>query len=144
MKKVILKEKRAFTVIEILLIVFIIGLLAAIVLVRSVSGKNKAAINSYKTTMNSVKTAMELCGEGNINTGLHDGNGTIKVCVNGHDEVFYPKMEAGCGVEVFEFSSADPGLNNWAVSTTQECKGCRIICSVDGCGPWTGYEDACK
>jgi type IV pilus assembly protein PilA len=140
MKNNKIKNKKGFTLIEILLIVAIIGILATIILVSGISrGRDRAAINSYKTTMNSVKTAMEICG-GNITQGGGLGSGT-NICGPGvYESIKYPDMkDAKCGND-FTFSAAVDGDGDWIVSTDQDCKGCRLICDIYGCVAWTGTD----
>ncbi|MDX9855385.1 MAG: prepilin-type N-terminal cleavage/methylation domain-containing protein [Parcubacteria group bacterium] len=135
-----MKNKKAFTIIEILIIVLIIGLLASIILAMGIArGRDRAAINSYKTTMNSVKTAMEICGE-NIAVGGGISPGS-QICSPGvYESLRYPDMEdAKCGDD-FTFSAAVDGDGDWAVSTDQDCKGCRLVCDIYGCVAWTGTD----
>jgi len=133
MKDVFSENKKAFTVIEILLIICIIGILATIILASGmVSGRDKAAINSYKTSMNSVRTAMEMCGDGNrvFANGMLNGS---QICIVGESSSVYPKVK-GCGD--LTFSAGDPGGGfEWMVTTSSDCKGCRLICTIEKCEP---------
>lgn len=142
-RKNLFAERQGFTLIEILLIVAIIGILAVIIMViGSQSGRNRAAINSYKTTMNSVKTALEICGDGNINT-LGGGEGS-NVCNPGlFSDLKYPEIDARCGVENFTFIVGFDA-EGWVVATDEACKGCKIGCNIKGCRALTGFEDECK
>lgn len=132
-------KKRAFTIIDILLVLFIMGLLAAIVLsIGIASGRDKASINSYRTTMNSLQAAMELCGDGNRISGLGVLPGN-NVCADGYDNVKYPEIESRCGA-AFKFNVFDDGTPNWFFSTDEDCKGCKVYCDVEGCRTQTNFD----
>ena len=53
------KQESGFTLIELLIVVVILGILAAVVIFASAGFKNKGAAESCKTTLSSVKTAVE-------------------------------------------------------------------------------------
>lgn len=53
------KNESGFTLIELLIVVVILGILAAVVIFASAGFKNKGAAESCKTTVSSVKTAVE-------------------------------------------------------------------------------------
>ncbi len=124
-----LNTTHAFTLIEVLVIVFIIGLLATVILVLGIMmARDKAAIGSYRTTMNSLRTATEMCvGSGKtLITGVRDVGEPI---CNGTSES-YPNLSEKCGEMQYQVSG---GANNWSITTTNSCKGCTVICTVDEC-----------
>jgi prepilin-type N-terminal cleavage/methylation domain-containing protein len=53
------QNEKGFTLIELLIVVVILGILAAVVIFASAGFKNKGAAESCKTTVSSVKTAVE-------------------------------------------------------------------------------------
>jgi prepilin-type N-terminal cleavage/methylation domain-containing protein len=140
-----MKKSKGFTLIEILLILAIVGILLLIIMVNGISGgKDRASTSSYKATMNTLRSSILICGENNINLGAAIiGNGINKVCSVGFDDIVYPEIDAKCGVDEFTFR-VNNVAGTWAVSTNEDCRGCKIICDKDLCRPWTGHEDACK
>ena len=122
-------KKKGFTLIELMIIVGIIGLLAVIILALwAISAQNKAAINSYKTSMESVRTAIEMC-LGSGGTVLDNPPGS-SIC-NPDNGTKYPTLSSKCG-NISQFVTTG-GESNWAVTTNAGCKNCRLICNVEGC-----------
>ncbi len=141
------KIKNGFTLIELLIIVAIIGILASIILVAwGVSAKDKAAISGYKTSMDSVRTAAEMCtgagGGGTVQSGNPNGAVDRAVCDPDNGSK-YPAMPSRCGPSPY-FYVQNPAGDNWRVTTgnaggtSWNCKGCRLICTVTECVEATG------
>ncbi len=57
--------KKGFTLIELLVVIAIIGILASITLVSLASGRKKASIAAFKTSVGSLAAAMSIECEGN-------------------------------------------------------------------------------
>jgi len=142
MKIDIAKKNKAFTLIELMIIVLIIGLLLMIIAsIGIISGKDKAAVNSYKTTMSSVQAGLELCGEDNLRfrdmSGIAPGN---KMCNIGYDSTEFPKITKKCGDDDITFEVRPVG-ESWVVTTDQPCKNCKIICTPGECQPSSTNPD---
>lgn len=136
------KNKKGFTLIEILMILAIVGILASIILTMGISrGRDRAAINSYKTTMNSVKTAVELCGDNN-RIFLSNITSRSPICISGTSMV-YPEL-GKCGEGVFTLSEVEGDPNIKWVVTSEPCKGCQIYCTIEGCQATVATEDVCR
>lgn len=130
-------NKRAFTLIELMIIVGIIGILAAVILTLwGISAQSKAAISGYKTSMDSVRAAVEMC------TGA--GGTAIPGAPNGpicdpDNNTKYPTISSKCGISGFGVS--DGGSEGaWMVTTDTDCKGCRLECALTGCTEAAGTE----
>ena len=66
------KIKKAFTLIELLIVIAIIGILASIVLVSLSSARDKAKVSSYKAQVHSIQAAAVLvCDEEDIDVGVN-------------------------------------------------------------------------
>lgn len=134
-----MKNKKAFTFIEVMIIVTIIGLLASIILALwAVSAQNKAAINGYKTSMQSVRTAVEMCriSGGSIVTGAQ---AEADICNPGINSK-YPSFSAKCGTAPYFCGSVDAQglwhITNYSdagCSSLWDCRGCRLDCSTEKC-----------
>jgi type IV pilus assembly protein PilA len=59
------RDERGMTLIELLVVMLILGLLAAIAVPQLLNQKNKATDSSAKTTVRTMQTAMEVCGNDN-------------------------------------------------------------------------------
>ena len=120
-------KNKGFTLVELMVIVAIIGLLVSITMTMWViSAVNKAAVNSYKTSMRSLQTAMEICNE----TGGTAVSGFPGDSICGGDEK-YPKITPKCGSD-FQCIVSGTG-NDWTVTTDKSCRGCKISCTVERC-----------
>ncbi|MCX6765715.1 MAG: prepilin-type N-terminal cleavage/methylation domain-containing protein [Candidatus Moranbacteria bacterium] len=131
-----MKKEKGFTLIELMIIIAIIGLLTAIILALwASSAQNKAAINGYKTSMDSVRTAVEMC-IGSGGTAGSGAPGTGIICNSGSEK--YPTLSAKCGsITQFVIGSDYSG---WAVTTNNNCRDCRLICNVEKCYAASGTE----
>ncbi|HAV11143.1 MAG TPA: hypothetical protein DCX32_01185 [Candidatus Moranbacteria bacterium] len=130
------RNKKAFTLIELLIIVGIISLFATIILVMISSARDKAAINGYKTSMKSVQTALELC----LGTGgtVFSGPASAFICdpdIAGS----YPELSQKCGIAE-PFFRVTPSATSWSFTTLDgpggsdwDCSGCRLECDPEGC-----------
>lgn len=137
-----MQSKKGFTLIEIMIIVAIIGFLATIILVAwSISAQNKAAISGYKTSMDSARTAMEMCvGSGGSYLGGQKG---AQICDPSSGSK-YPELSLKCG-NAPHFCVTGSG-DNWVITTSADsscsvpwdCRGCRLICDIHSCSPAPG------
>src|SRR3989344_738534 len=124
------KAKKGFTLIELIIIVAIIGLVAAGILAAwGVSSQRKAAVSAYKSSMNSLQTAMELC----TGTGGTVFSGVSGTPMCGGSER-YPELPKKCGSSVSFVVSPNPAMeSSWSITTSTDCYGCRLVCDVASC-----------
>jgi type II secretory pathway pseudopilin PulG len=136
-----------FTFIELLVIVGIIGILASIILGAFVSkARDKAAVNAYKSEMQSVRRAVELCVGAGGGNATNPGDPGDLICDGAADGYVYPELPKKCGFSpnaqyVFTQPATSPipaGTTDWHFTTydngvPESCNGCRLECLVEGC-----------
>ncbi len=123
------RENKGFTLIELLIVIAIIGILASIVLVNVSKSRERAVIASYKSTMVSTRTALELCAGtgGTLYTGTR--NPGDDVCASG-DNTTYAALPTACSAVAYQITANG---YDWVLTTDTTCGGCRLSCTVDGC-----------
>lgn len=117
-KKNISNNRKAFTLIEILIIVAIIGMLAAIVLVSLGIARNRAKDNSFKTVVKSVQTGLVSCCL-NPTTTLNAYPANMNTCAGGGK---YPDS-TNIGSVVVDSSCNSSGNFNVTITPGTKNKG---------------------
>lgn len=139
-----MKLQKGFTLIEILIIVSIIGLLAAIILVTwALSAQNRAAMAGYKTSMDSVRAAAEMCV---ISSGsIIPGSSGDSICDFGAflGNEKYPQLNKKCQGLEFGIGVSDR-TGGWMITTDNPCGECLLDCDIISCQPASGYETKCN
>lgn len=135
-------KQSAFTLIELLIVIAIIGILASIVLANLSGARKRAQISSIKSSLSSLSTAGNVCVDGSGN--ILDGNGGDPICddVSLANEI-YPAITA-CGKTASDsgYTVVNSGAEDWEIMLTvctlvPECvdpgDGTIISCTVSGC-----------
>jgi prepilin-type N-terminal cleavage/methylation domain-containing protein len=84
------KMKRAFTLIELLIVIAIIGILASVVLVSTRSGVDKAKRASALTTASSALPEIVACQDDGFGTNAWAAGGGTKICNDASHTVTWP------------------------------------------------------
>lgn len=106
-KKVYLSKRRAFTLIELLIVIAVIGILAGVVLVSTNSGRTKANDNKVFSMANSILKGVQVCSIFGIKIKTPSdpifGGGTI--CFDGSNpEATWPDL-TGTGWKYYDYVS---------------------------------------
>ena len=90
-------NKKGFTLVDLLVVIAIIGILAAIVMVSLNSAKNKAKLASFKATSSSTQAAAIQCDDsgGNLTTGVSGA----AMCSTGDPNTMWPAVAASTCAE---------------------------------------------
>lgn len=127
-------NKKGFTLVELLLVIAIIGILAAVLFVGLGKQRERARMTTFKENMRGLVTAATAC---------RDANGTIldvqgaPVCNPTNTIGNIPEMNDCDGGGFASLSIANAGLDTWTYTgtctTTAAGSDCVATCSVDGC-----------
>ena len=125
-KKAMPNGRQGFTLVELLVVVAIIGILAAIVMVSLNSAKNKAKAASFKATSSSAQAAAIQCDD--AGGTLQPGAGIAMCNAVPAEPVVWPTMAANA-------CSADPGNtgNTYAVTDVAAGDGLfsyKVLCDI--------------
>ncbi len=122
--------RRGYTLIEILIVVAIIGILVGIIAYSLSSAQKRAVVTSYKTTMQSVRTAIEICaGTGGT---LIAGTRLVgdPICAGGSETYAVPAEKCTHLSYIVTNGATE---SSWSVTTSGLCGGCRIVCDAEKC-----------
>jgi len=132
MKKI---NKKGFTLVELLLVIAIIGILAAVLFVSLGKQRERARMTTFKENMRGLVTAATAC---------HDAGGTIQdaqgaaVCSSG-DIGNIPNIGEcdGSAATLATFAIADATVDDWNLTATclksDNTIPCTADCDVNGC-----------
>ncbi|TAK95036.1 type II secretion system protein [Patescibacteria group bacterium] len=128
------KQKAGFTLVEILMVVALIGILSTIVLVMVSKSRDRAAIKSYLSAMQSLRTGVEICFTGS--TPISSGKAGDAVCAG---KELYPAISNSCGASEQPIFVVSGSANYWTVESLKSdgsqwsCKDCAIACNINQC-----------
>lgn len=131
------KVESGFTLVELLLVIAIIGILAAVLFVGLGKQRERARLTTFKENMRGLVTAATACtdGGGEIYTGIPDGDDPL--CKNGPSGIGNVPTITDCdGDGTVELVSEDVFGDTWylqATCTTGANESCVANCSPDGC-----------
>ncbi len=143
MKKI---NKKGFTLVELLLVIAIIGILAAVLFVGLGKQRERARITTFKENMRGLVTTFTACADGNgkildanpDTTVPADGAASRVACVGGPSGIgLIPKITQCSGVGTVSIASPDNSGDSWHFQSTcalsSEGASCVANCSNDGC-----------
>lgn len=93
-----MKNKKGFTLLEILIVVAIIAILSSIIFVFMSQSKKNARLNNAKTLLRTTLPAVVACNDSNgtVNVPSGSGTGNTKICQSGGmATAYWPKLNNG-------------------------------------------------
>lgn len=134
-------KTEGFTLVELMLVIAIIGILAAVLFALIGPQRERARLTNFKQSLHSLKSAYSTCidGGGTIQGG--SANGSTVLCNGGPGEQLGNIVEIdqcdGSGAPItITPASGTENLDSW--SFVSECKRsgslvCHAICNASGC-----------
>ncbi len=139
-KKADWSAKQGFTLVELLLVMAIIGILAAVIFAAISPARQRARLTNFKEQMNSINTAATMCVDagGTINTSLTPG-GSNDICTpNGGSKMPAMKSVDNGAALANTMTVANEDNEDYVITlfaNTGEHAGtnCRGVCNIEGC-----------
>jgi prepilin-type N-terminal cleavage/methylation domain-containing protein len=135
------KYLEGFTLVELLLVIAIIGILAAVLFVSLGNQRERARTTTFKENVRGLVTAYTACADGGGTIGVGTADGTVAVCTGGNSGVTdnMPKItQCNDASEYVTITSTNRTGDDWNFSAVcNRSEGtpatCTAYCSADGC-----------
>lgn len=130
-----IKNSKGFTLVELLLVIAIIGILAAVLFVSLGKQRERARMTTFKENMRGLVTAATACrdAEGNIQNA--QGANICSVTALGMGNI--PELKDCDGSGNATLAVADADNDEWTYTgtctTTAADNDCVAVCTVNGC-----------
>ncbi len=129
--------KKGFTLIELLVVIAIIGILASITLVSLASGRKKASIAAFKTSVGSLAAAMSIECEGNPAT-IADVDISKLQADNTISSIDYNPSHTSAIDASYTLSDCNNGSYTVDVFGTSKNNNCKAVIIREGIIKWDG------
>ncbi|HBP01352.1 MAG TPA: hypothetical protein DD454_04055 [Candidatus Moranbacteria bacterium] len=134
--------KRAFTLIELLMVIAIIAILASVITVSLNASKNRAITASLRSSLQSIHATAVQCRDigASLNTGPFPVNSGTPICQSSLIVGNLPQSdECGSGAANTRYTITNSGTDNWQLTlstctASTLCNGAaNAYCNINGC-----------
>ncbi len=127
--KIINKNEKGFTLVELLLVIAIIGILAAVLFVSLGRQRERARVTAFKQQLRALTPAATSCRDAGLAVAVTAGSA---ICTGGGN---VPTVNNCTGSGTVTLAVANASADNWTITgtCTTASDSCAASCTQEGC-----------